>query len=213
MSIKYRPDIDGLRAVAVLSVIVSHINPGLLPGGFLGVDVFFVISGYLITSLLLSEAEATGTVSILDFYKRRVKRIVPALMFTLVGTLVVGYALMLPDDFRKLLASSVWSVLSTANVYFYAFLDTGYFAPSSAEIPLLHLWSLGVEEQFYILWPFIVLAGVRVNASHWGKGAVLCIGMALSLAASEFFRARDFSLVYYMIPFRSWEPRMMGRNR
>lgn len=203
--VKYRADIDGLRAIAVVSVILFHIDSELLPGGFLGVDIFFVISGFLITNLLLSEASTTGTISILSFYKRRVQRIFPALMFMLLGVLVFGYIALLPEDFNRLLASTVWSLISSANIYFYAFLDTSYFASSSAESPLLHLWSLGVEEQFYIVWPLLILLMAKLSLSPIKKAFVVTVMLAASVLACELLRPQNFSFSYYMLPSRAWE--------
>ena len=163
--IKYRSDIDGLRALAVLSVILFHINAKWIPGGFLGVDIFFVISGYLITLILTKEVAATGKINIVNFYKRRIKRIIPALLFVLIPTFIAGFLFFAPDDLLSLSKSMVWSFFSAANIYFFSSIDTGYFATGSSELPLLHLWSLGVEEQFYILWPFIVLYLLRYISS------------------------------------------------
>lgn len=117
-SFKYRRDIDGLRAVAVLSVLLYHIDPKLLPGGFLGVDIFFVLSGYLITLLLLKDIEKNGRIDLVEFYRRRIQRIFPALLFMLTTVLLLGFIFMAPGDYLSLSASSIWSLLSAANIYF-----------------------------------------------------------------------------------------------
>ena len=151
----YRADIDGLRGVAVLAVIAFHIAPEHLPGGFVGVDIFFVISGFLITGHLLADIE-TGTFSLRDFYRRRVKRIAPVLLFVVGVTLFAAQLLLLPEDAHFTAKSAIASVAGAANIFFWLFQDTSYFAPDSRHTPLLHLWSLGVEEQFYLLWPLLL---------------------------------------------------------
>jgi len=152
----YRADVDGLRAVAVLAVIIFHINPDYLPGGFVGVDVFFVISGYLISLYIFKELDK-GTFSLSEFYRRRIKRIVPTMMAVLFVVVGLSSLILLPDDASNVAYSGLWSLLSLANVYFYIFSDASYFASSMNEKPLLHFWSLGVEEQFYIFWPLILM--------------------------------------------------------
>lgn len=150
----YRPDIDGLRAVSVLSVILFHLESSLLPGGFSGVDVFFVISGFLITSGLRSElASETFSVKsyLASFYARRIRRIVPAQALALSASLVAGWFLLIPVDYAHMAKSLVAAAIGGANVFFY--LNTGYFDPAAHESPLLHMWSMGVEEQYYLVWP------------------------------------------------------------
>ena len=139
---QYRTDIDGLRAIAVLAVIIFHINSNILPGGFIGVDIFFVISGYLISLHIFNEMDA-GCFSLKEFYRRRVKRIMPAMTVVVAFTLIFSKIVMLPDDLVSVAESSIWSLLSIANIYFWRNNDSSYFAASSDEIPLLHLWSLG----------------------------------------------------------------------
>ena len=141
-SLAYRPDIDGLRALAVLGVVLYHIDESLVPGGFTGVDIFFVISGYLITAILKRDIVA-GKFSIADFYRRRLLRIGPAYFAVTMATLLAGSFVMLPEDMRSLATSAAWSAVALPNVHFWLNLDTGYFAAASDQIPLLHLWSLG----------------------------------------------------------------------
>ncbi len=204
-NIKYRSDIDGLRALAVLSVILFHINPNWIPGGFLGVDIFFVISGYLITLILTKEVDSTRKINIVNFYKRRIKRIFPALLFVLIPTFIAGFLLFAPDDLLALSKSMVWSFFSVANIYFYTSIDTGYFATGSSELPLLHLWSLGVEEQFYILWPFIVLLLLKYVPTIKKRILLTSILFAGSLVWAQLIIVANHSFAYYMLPTRSWE--------
>ena len=144
----HRADIDGLRAVAIVPVLLFHAGIYQVPGGFTGVDVFFVISGYLITGLILDDI-AKGKFSIAHFYERRVRRILPALFFLLIFTSIAGYALLMPDDAREFGRSLFATMLFSSNVLFAK--QTGYFQAPAEMKPLLHTWSLAVEEQFYIL--------------------------------------------------------------
>lgn len=199
----YRPDIDGLRAIAVLSVILYHLNERIIPGGFVGVDIFFVISGYLITFQVLRDLES-NRFSLLEFYRRRIKRIVPALLPVIFLTIVVSQVIFLPQDAEKVAESGLWSLLSLANVYFWLFEDTSYFAAASHEKPLLHLWSLGVEEQFYIIWPVILLLICPfINSRYFLYG--LGFTAILSFAAGDILYADYPSFVYYMLPTRAGE--------
>lgn len=199
----YRPDIDGLRAIAVLSVILYHIEPTLIPGGFVGVDIFFVISGYLISLYIFRELDAQRF-SIAEFYRRRIKRIAPAMLAVILATLVVSQHLLRPADAENVAESAVWSLMSMANVYFWLFEDTSYFAAASDEKPLLHLWSLGVEEQFYIIWPLLLLLIARQG---WGRKAYATIGVmaVASFLLGQWLYAASPSFVYYMLPSRIGE--------
>ena len=204
-NIKYRSDIDGLRAIAVLSVILFHINTKWIPGGFLGVDIFFVISGYLITLILTKEVDETHKINIANFYKRRIKRIFPALLFVLIPTFIVGYSLFSPSDMMALSKSIFWSVFSMANIYFFSSINTGYFATLSSELPLLHLWSLGVEEQFYILWPFAVLFLLKYVTSIKSRLIIVSSLFIGSLVWAQLIIVTSHSFAYYMLPTRAWE--------
>jgi len=201
--IAYRPEIDGLRAIAVLSVLMFHLDPRWAPGGFIGVDVFFVISGFLISSIII-RTHARGGFSFRDFYLRRIRRIAPAYFVVVLASLLAGSLLMLPSDLRQLAASAGWSAISLPNVYFWQHLDTSYFAADSRQFPLLHLWSLGVEEQFYLLWPMLLLAGLR-----WIPRKTLPWLMALLIAASFAYAQQqsliDTAFAYYMLPTRAGE--------
>lgn len=201
--LKYRADIDGLRAVAVLSVLAFHFNKEWLPGGFLGVDIFFVISGFLITGIIATQV-AAGRFSLWEFYSRRFKRIYPAASFLTLCTLFAGWQLMLPSDFFELGLSALSSLFSSANIFFWLRLDTSYFANSSELTPLLHMWSLGVEEQFYLLWPAAILVAYRLRGT---KGVVLAaVAIALvSFLLSAAFTVSHHSFSYFMLPTRAGE--------
>jgi len=200
----YRPDIDGLRAIAVVSVIIFHINANLLPGGFLGVDIFFVISGFLITSLLLKELQSTQKICLKGFYVRRIKRIIPALLIVIITTLLVGFLILTPADFLSLLQSAVASLLSLANVFFYFSLDQGYFAKDTAEVPLLHMWSLAVEEQFYLIWPLLMAFIYNKKGSIFLFYTLLSI-LLLSLILAQISLGINQPFAYYSLPTRAWE--------
>jgi peptidoglycan/LPS O-acetylase OafA/YrhL len=200
---RYRPDIDGMRAIAVLAVILFHLDRNALPGGFIGVDIFFVISGFLITRNIVTELHY-GKFTIVDFYRRRVKRIAPAMLLVVAATLGVAEILLLPEDARDTAKSAFASVASLANVYFWLYRDSGYFAPASSSLPLLHLWSLGVEEQFYLLWPAILAATFRPSRFR-GFIVVAAAVAVISFALADILFPRDPSFVYYMLPTRAGE--------
>ena len=199
----YRADIDGLRAIAVLSVIIFHINESLLPGGFIGVDIFFVISGYLISLHIFKDLEK-GRFSIVEFYRRRVKRIAPAMLVIVIITIIFSQLLLLPQDAEKAAESGLWSLFSLANVYFWLFQDTTYFAPDSSELPFLHLWSLGVEEQFYIFWPLILLFTFKIGQGKYFFGIFLLVTVVSFLLGENLFESYP-SFTYYMLPTRAGE--------
>jgi peptidoglycan/LPS O-acetylase OafA/YrhL len=154
----YRADIDGLRAIAVLSVVAFHAGAPWVPGGFVGVDVFFVISGYLITKIISAEI-AEGRFSIQKFYLRRAKRILPALFVVLTATLATGFLLLTPDELAYLGKLTAATCLFVSNVVLSR--EGGYFDQAAELKPLLHTWTLSVEEQFYILWPLLLMLGAR----------------------------------------------------
>jgi peptidoglycan/LPS O-acetylase OafA/YrhL len=197
----YRPDIDGLRAIAVLSVIGFHVAHHILPGGFLGVDIFFVISGYLITSILWRQV-GQGRFSIAGFYDRRVRRIMPALLVLLGFSTIVALAILLPADLIGYSKSLLATLLFVANIYFWR--DTDYFARAAEDKPLLHTWSLGVEEQFYIFFPLLLyllrkLPNRAVMAVLAGIAAVSFVGNAGAL-----YIGGD-SPAFFLLPTRAWE--------
>ena len=151
----YRPDVDGLRAISVLLVMGFHAAPRAAPGGFIGVDVFFVISGYLISGIIFSDMSSRGKFDLADFYFRRVRRLFPALAIVLAATLLAGWFFLFPRDLVRLGRQTAAAATFIANLHFWK--QSGYFAPNASDIPLLHLWSLGVEEQFYIVWPPLIM--------------------------------------------------------
>lgn len=202
--IRYRPEIDGLRALAVLGVFFFHLGWEPVKGGWLGVDVFFVISGYLISSLLLRELWSKGRISITDFYLRRVRRIMPALLVCLLGTFPVGMLFSRTFFFDQYNQSSLSALVSGANIYFW--LHSGYNAVGSELVPLLHTWTLGVEEQFYIFIPMVfLLMGFLGRSRHKYVWAAI-----FALTAASFLLCRYTTLVssdfkFYMLPTRMWE--------
>ena len=203
----YRPEIDGLRAIAVFSVILFHINPQWLPGGFVGVDIFFVISGYLITGIITKEL-SEGRFTFKNFYERRIRRILPALWALLLICVPVSWWLMLPEDAEAMGKSALWSTLAMANVYFWREVSTDYFAPQSAQLPFLHLWSLGVEEQFYLLWPvllLVVLRFARQRAFAIACALAVAIVLASTLLAEWLLAMQHTRFAYYMLPPRAGE--------
>lgn len=199
----YRPDIDGLRAIAVLSVILFHINNVLIPGGFVGVDLFFVTSGFLISLNILKELEH-GQFSLADFYRRRIKRIAPLMLIVVGITLVAAQFLLLPEGAEKTAQSGLWSLLSLANVYFWLYQNTSYFAAASSEIPLLHLWSLGYRGT--VLYFLAFNSNGRLSPGTMKLFFVLAAIIALgSFFLAEILFERAPSFVYYMLPTRAGE--------
>lgn len=158
MSHRYHPEIDGLRAIAVLPVMLFHAHIPGFSGGYVGVDVFFVISGFLITSILIRDMRE-GRYSVLSFYERRIRRIAPSLLVVLAFVLIAAPAILLPSEFRRLSSEVLGALLFVANIVF--FLDSGYFSSNAETRHLLHTWSLGVEEQFYIVAPIAIWIVIR----------------------------------------------------
>ncbi len=156
----YRPDIDGLRAFAVLSVLFYHISPRSLGGGFIGVDIFFVISGFLISSIIYNSLE-NNSFSFVDFYVKRIRRIFPALLFCLVICTLAGYILLTSEEYKQL----GWHIFGGGTYIsnFILWFESGYFDKSVMYKPLLHLWSLAIEEQFYLLWPLVLFISHRIR--------------------------------------------------
>ncbi len=196
----YRPEIDGLRAIAVLAVVLFHARYDPFSGGFVGVDVFFVISGYLITSIIVAEIRR-GDFSLARFYERRVRRIFPALFLTMSATWVVACFLLTPDSFMQFSRSIVAATLFSSNILFWR--ELGYFDVPAEAKPLLHTWSLSVEEQFYILYPVLLLILYKRLNKRWT--AALAAVAALSFVASAWaveFRSTD---AFFWAPTRAWE--------
>lgn len=200
----YRPDIDGLRAIAVLSVVIYHFNKAWLPGGYVGVDIFFVISGFLITRNIWGEME-DGRFSFANFYLRRIRRIAPAFLAMTALTVSAGALLLLPEDLLSLAKSAAWGVFSLSNVYFWRYLDTSYFAESADEVPLLHTWSLGVEEQFYFLWPSLLLLALLFSKRRTAAIAIAAAICLASFVCGELTNVTAQKFSYYMLPARAGE--------
>lgn len=198
---KYRADIDGLRAIAVLPVVLYHAGVPGITGGFLGVDVFFVISGFLITSIVATEI-SENRFSLLSFYERRARRILPAFTVVVLSTFAVGWFILLPTEFENLGKSALAAALFLSNAHFTLKLD--YFAPAAEFAPLLHTWSLGVEEQFYLVYPpmlALLFAWRGLRAALW-----LVVGLSgLSLVAAVALLPVKPDWVFYLIFFRAWE--------
>jgi peptidoglycan/LPS O-acetylase OafA/YrhL len=197
-TVAYRADIDGLRAVSILLVVEYHALPWLVPGGFIGVDIFFVISGFLITRIILTQLKA-GTFSSMEFYARRIRRIFPALIVVLAVTYLTGWFVLLPDGFSLLGKSTAAGVAFVSNLF--QLTQLGYFAPDATENPLLHLWSLGIEEQFYIFWPPLlwVLSGSKRRWFWIAAIAAASFGVSLMI----FFGYKEWS--FYSPISRAWE--------
>lgn len=207
MELKYRPEIDGLRTIAVLSVLIYHAEftigkIKLLQGGYLGVDVFFVISGFLITSIIMSEYHRTGSFSITNFYERRARRILPALLTVMLVSLPFAWKYLLPTQLVDFSKSVISSLLFGSNVYWYHTLQE-YGAESALLKPFLHTWSLAVEEQYYIIFPLILVAIYSWSKKH--TIVLLTAGFLLSLQFAESMTLRDASFSFYMLPSRFWE--------
>lgn len=198
--LRHRDDIDGLRAVAVLPILLFHSGVSALAGGFVGVDIFFVISGFLITSII-ARSLRRGDFTLAGFYRRRVVRIFPALFAMLAIVLGVGATILLPGEFERLAHSTVAALGFASNIYFWRISD--YFAPSAELMPLLHTWSLGVEEQFYIFYPLALILVAR-----WLRGrfalAIAAAGAA-SFAIGVVVAAGSPVAAFYLLPVRAWE--------
>ena len=197
--LRYRAEIDGLRALAILPVVLFHAAPHILPGGFIGVDVFFVISGYLITSIILSELER-GCFSATRFYARRIRRLYPALLLVMTSSLVWGWFSFYAEDYRNLGKTIAAGAFFVANIVQWQ--STGYFAASAARDAMLHLWSLGVEEQFYLIWPLTLLFLRR-------KGVNLLTVTSLLWICSFYLNVSSFhhnpTMAFYAPQTRFWE--------
>lgn len=206
----YRSDIEGLRAIAILLVVAAHAKVSWLAGGFVGVDVFFVLSGYLITGLLIQEISLTGNLKFADFYARRLRRLMPALLLMLLCVCLLGWLLLIPlaqfEQAKAAGGAAIW----LSNFYF-AFSNLGYFSPDAKTNLFLHTWSLGVEEQFYVIWPLLM---VLVTGAWQGAGKppqprrlkfVMPVIFFLSLFLCIWWSYRSPHLAFYMMPSRAWQ--------
>jgi peptidoglycan/LPS O-acetylase OafA/YrhL len=197
---KYRADIDGLRALAVIPVLFFHVGVPGFAGGFVGVDVFFVISGYLICGMIDADIKS-GSFSIGNFYKRRILRILPALFVMFLVTSILAYAYCLPVELKEYSKSLASAVGSVSNIYFAS--TAGYFDAPAATKPLLHTWSLGVEEQFYLIAPLLMLLAYRFLPKR--AMALFAILAVLSFATAIVVSFRNADFIFYLTPFRAWE--------
>lgn len=200
---KYRPEIDGLRALAVLAVLFYHVGLGF-PGGYIGVDIFFVISGYLITSLIIKEIQE-DRFSFTQFYERRIRRIFPASALMVLGTVVMGWFLLLPSDFIGLGKSVVSQTFFSSNIYFWR--NTNYFAESAELQPLLHTWSLAVEEQFYMIMPLLLWGLLKLLKIRGRAKLISILGFVFiaSLLCSIYTLPKMPAFTFYLLPTRAWE--------
>lgn len=207
MTPRYRPDIDGLRAIAVVPVVLYHVGIGGFPGGFVGVDVFFTISGYLIGQILVAEIDG-GTFSLLGFYERRARRILPALFACIGATLLVGRLVLAPDAWGDLWQGAAACALFVSNFWFHAQAESYFDGPAAAK-PLLHTWSLAVEEQFYLVLPVLLVVLGRIAREPGPRWPIRAIGLLALAAASLVFavRATTFHPLagFYLLPGRLWE--------
>lgn len=205
----FRPDVEGLRAIAVILVLLYHASVPGVTGGYIGVDVFFVLSGFLITGLLVRELEATGTLSLAGFYARRVRRLLPAAMLLILATVVASTVLLSPLRAGEVARDGIAAALYTSNLRF-AFQATDYLQSELPPSPLLHLWSLGVEEQFYLFWPALLLLATR-GVARVGPARLRRIGVLAAVVAvasfvlSLWLTTANEPWAFFSLPTRAWE--------
>lgn len=196
----YRREVDGLRAIAICGVILYHNLPDVVTGGFLGVDIFFVISGFLISSIIYKEVDQ-GIFNLANFWERRIRRIYPVLLSLIIITLILTYFIYLPIDFQSVGRSVVSLSLAASNVYFW--LKTDYFGPTAESNPLLHTWSLSVEVQFYFLFPFLIL-GVKKLGQKYLMVTLFTL-LSISMLLHIFAKSDEFATAFFLLPHRAWE--------
>lgn len=207
MSKHFRTDIEGLRAIAVLLVIAAHFAIPGLAGGFIGVDIFFVISGYLITSILFRELDSTDTIALLRFYANRLRRLLPALLVMLIGSSLLASHLLHESQYQGQGTASAMAAVWLSNIYF-TFSDVDYFAEKNTNNAVLHTWSLGVEEQFYLLWPLFILFIARACKSRDKRTAAIVLFSTItvvSFIACLAYSILDPQFAFYMMPTRAWQ--------
>ncbi|MEH6568444.1 MAG: acyltransferase, partial [Halioglobus sp.] len=205
MKLAYRPEIDGLRAIAVLAVVLYHAEFAIFggdpfTGGYIGVDVFFVISGYLITSIIVREIKRESF-SFQRFYERRARRILPALFTVMAATLPFAWLYLLPKAMKEYAGSLLSSLFFGSNIWFWR--EDSYTAEPSALKPLLHTWSLSVEEQFYVLFPVFLLLVWRFAKQH--ALSILLLGFVICLQIAQIGSAQTPEAAFFLLPFRGWE--------
>ncbi len=200
--VTYRPEIDGLRAISIVAVLLFHAKIDGFSGGYVGVDIFFVISGYLITRYILFDI-AAGKFTFNRFYARRIRRLFPALLFTVLASFVAALILLSPEDLRDFARTVVTTFAAVSNIALWR--DShDYFVTNTDYLPLLHTWSLSLEEQFYLVCPAALFAAARAGLTRWLMALLAAAGL-ISLAACEIWLRRDPSAVFYLAPFRVFE--------
>ena len=198
---RYLPDIDGLRALAVMAVVLFHLDVPGLDGGYVGVDIFFVISGFLISGILVDRING-DTLRFSEFYSSRIRRLLPAVLATVAATAIAAVLLLQPLELQSFGRSALAAIFSAANFVFYV--ESGYWDSDSALKPLLHMWSLGVEEQFYLFWPALVWLFIKIGG-HRGFVISMCLLLVLSLWASITYTTSDQPAAFFLLPFRVWQ--------
>ena len=195
----YRRDIDGLRAISVLLVVAFHAFPEKFPNGFVGVDVFFVISGFLITNIILV-GFSEGQFSFKKFFARRAKRLLPALIVVITATLIAGWFLLFSYEYSSLAKQVIGATIFASNIFFYG--EHGYFDTASELKPLLHLWSLAIEEQYYLVWPLVLFI---ISRSKLNFLPALAGMLLLALSYRFLFGSNDLAASFFLLQFRAWE--------
>ena len=196
----YRPDIDGLRAVAVIPVVLYHAGVQFFSGGYVGVDVFFVISGFLIAGIIAREIQS-NRFSLVNFYERRARRILPALFVVIGATLAAGWVIAWPDNYVEIGESALATVFFSSNFYFWQ--TTDYFATAAEYRPLLHTWSLAVEEQFYIFFPLVLILMAKLPRSRLLASLVAIFVISVTMSVAWTVTAPGAA--FYLAPVRAWE--------
>ncbi|RAZ85605.1 acyltransferase [Mesorhizobium hawassense] len=197
-------DIEGLRALAVSGVVAFHLGMTRLPGGFVGVDIFFVISGYLVTRHILLEIDRTGSFSLLRFYARRARRLLPAACFVILATLFLGYVILSPPEQQLYSDASFFASTYMINLWLIS-RAMDYFAPDAFNNPFIHFWSLSIEEQFYLVWPALLLLFARLSPGRYGLFLTMALIGAISFAFCWHYTAISEPWAFYFSPFRAWE--------
>ena len=201
----YRKDLQGLRAVSILLIVLAHSSLGIFEGGFVGVDVFFVLSGFLITGILQKELYQTNGISFINFYGRRLKRLLPALLFMILIVFLSSLFLLSDIELNAQLESTNFALTWISNIYF-SYRDIDYFNELLTQDMFLHTWSLGVEEQFYIIWPIIMIIIFKINLkTKINYVYILVIILILSFITSILWMFIDPVSSFYMMPSRIWQ--------
>jgi peptidoglycan/LPS O-acetylase OafA/YrhL len=200
----FRPDLEGLRGLAILLVLAFHASVPGITGGYIGVDVFFVLSGFLITGLLIRERERTGRIDLPAFYARRARRILPAAAVVILLTLPFAWVVMAPLDLPRVAGDAMAAALSAANMRFAA-TSMDYFSQGGSPSPYLHYWSLGVEEQFYLVWPALLIVATRLGKPRLSAGVVLTLVTIVSFAGAVWLTDWAAPWAFYSLPTRAWQ--------